>query len=345
MKGLVKYARGPGHMEVRPMEERPLAADEVRIQVEAAGICGSDIHVYRDEIKIPIRVPVVVGHEFSGRVVEVGPQVSQVGVGDRVTAIPGVRVCGVCRYCRSGADNLCPRRESMGYWHDGAFAQTCVAPARRVLALPENVDYRAGALSEPLACAVHAVTELTGVSAGDLVAIVGPGPVGLLCLQVVRAEGGSAMVCGLARDESRLELARQLGADYIVNVEEEDAVEKIRGLSEGYGADVVLECSGSAGGAALALDLVRKQGKYTQVGLFGRPIEIDLEQVVFKELEFTGSIGQKPTAWKRALRLMALGQVRTAELISHQIPLAGWEEAFALFERQEGVKILLDVKD
>ena len=345
MKGLVKYARGEDRMEVREVEARALAPNDVRIRVEATGICGSDIHIYYDAIKIPIRVPVVLGHEFSGTVVEIGTEVEDVRLGERVTAMPSVRVCGVCRYCRTESYNLCIQRESMGYWHDGSFAETCVVPSRCVLALPENVGFRAGALAEPLACAVHAVTELTGVSAGDRVAIVGPGVIGLLCLQVVNAEGGTAIVCGLSRDERRLELARTLGADCVVDVENEDVHGKVRALSEGYGADIVFECSGTQGGVALALELVRKQGKYTQVGLFGRPIQVDLEQVAFKELIFTGSLGQRPSAWRRALKLMEMGKVDMKPLISHEIPLADWRRAFGLFERQEGVKLLLDVKE
>lgn len=344
MKGLVKYARGKGNMEVREVVERPLEAGELRIGVEAAGICGSDLHIYHDEIKIPIRVPVVLGHEFSGRVVEVGAGVPVQRLGQRVTAMPSVRICGVCRYCRQGAYNLCIRRESIGYWHDGAFAPTCVVPDRCALTLPEGVDFCAGALAEPLACAVHAVCEQTRISAGDLVAIVGPGAIGLLCLQVVKAEGAQALICGLEKDAVRLEMARSLGADHIAVVGREDVGERVRALSEGYGADAVLECSGSAAGARLALELVAKGGKYTQVGLFGKPIQIDLEQVAVREVQFAGSFGQKPTAWKRALKLLETGKVDTRRLISHQVPLDHWQEAFDLFERQEGVKILLEVK-
>ena len=344
MQGLVKFARGQGHVEVREVEERPLARGEVRVQVEAAGICGSDLHILHDEIAIPIRVPVVLGHEFSGRVVELGSGADPAWLDRRVTAMPSVRICGTCRYCRQGSYNLCLDRQSMGYWHDGAFAHSCAVPARCLWPLPETLSYRAAALTEPLACAVHAVDELTGVSAGDLVAIVGPGAIGLLCLQVVKAEGGVAVVCGLSKDEARLELARQLGADWTVDVEQEDAAEKVRFLSEGYGADVVLECSGTAGGAGLGLELARKQARYTQVGLFGRPVQVDLDQVAYKELVFTGSLGQKPTAWRRALRLLELGRVCAEPLISHEFALTEWREAFALFERQEGVKILLDVK-
>ncbi len=331
-------------MEVRDVPLRLLAPDEVRIEVEATGICGSDIHIFHDQINIPIRVPVVVGHEFSGRVVEVGAQVEATRLGERVTAMPSVRICGGCRYCRSGAYNLCLQRQSMGYWHDGSFAPFCQVPVRCLWTLPEGVDFVAGALAEPLACAVHAVSELSRVGAGDLVVIVGPGTIGLLCLQVVLAEGGRAVVCGLGRDTERLQLAGRLGAEWVVNLSEEDAGERVKHLTDGYGADLVLECSGVAAGARLALELVRKQGQYTQVGLFGRPVEIDLEQVACKEVVFSGSFGQKPTSWRRALQLLGLGQVDTAALISHRIGLGQWRQAFDLFGCQEGVKLLLEVK-
>lgn len=344
MQGLVKYARGYGNMELRDLDEAPLEPGEVRIGVEAAGICGSDLHIYHDEIKIPIRVPVVLGHEFSGRVVEVGPGVGPALLGQRVTAMPSVRICGVCRYCRQGAINLCINRRSMGYWHDGAFAPSCVVPERCVLVLPDAVDFRSGAMAEPLACVVHAVCEQTQVSAGDLVVIVGPGAIGLLCLQVAKAEGAQVMVVGLEKDRARLELAQSLGADHLGVADSGEVGERVRELSEGYGADVVFECSGHPGGAQLALDLVAKGGRYTQVGLFGKPIQIDLEQVAVREIRFAGSFGQRPSAWKRTLRLLASGRVQTQRLVSHQIPLAQWQRAFDLFERQEGVKILLEVK-
>lgn len=331
-------------MEVREVAEPVPGPGEVLVEVEAAGICGSDLHVYEDAIAIPIRVPVVVGHEFSGVVASIGEGVESVAAGMRVTALPSVRICGDCRYCRSGAINLCLRRESMGYWHDGSFAPLCVVPERCIRELPANVGFRAAALSEPLACAVHAVSELTRVSAGDLVAVVGPGSIGLLCLQVALAEGGRVVVLGRRQDRERLELALRLGADRAVVVEDEDAEAALAELSGGYGADVVLECSGHASGAALSLKLVRKQGKYTQVGLFGAPVVFDLEAVAVKELRFTGSFGQQPTSWSRALQLMRTGKVDAEALISHQLPLAEWREAFSLFERQEGVKLLLDVR-
>ncbi len=344
MRALVKTDRGPGNMEIREVVERPLEADEVRIAIREAGICGSDLHIYHDQINIPIRPPVVVGHEFSGDIAEFGSGIENVSLGDRVTALTAYSYCGLCRYCRTEYYNLCPNRESLGYMHDGAFAPRTIVPARNVLPLPDNVDFRAGAFTEPLACCVHAVTELTGVSAGDRVAIVGPGAIGLLCLQVVLAEGGRAIVLGTGSDAGRLDLARQLGAEFTLNVEENDAHAFALDLTEGYGVDTVLECSGHPGGAQLALQLVRKQGKYTQVGLFGKLITLDFEQIAFKELVVTGSLGQKPTAWKRALQFLASGKIDVHSLISHTFPLSQWQEAFKTFENRQGVKLFFDVK-
>jgi len=344
MKGLVKYARGSGNMEIREVVERKeLEPEEVRVEIRATGICGSDLHIFHDEIQIPMRPPVIIGHEFSGEVVEVGAAVVDLVQGDRVTGVPTVKRCGECRYCRTDFINLCPKRESLGYIHNGSFAPSTVLPARNALKLPETVDYRMGALTEPLACCVHAVTELTGISAGDLVAVVGPGAIGLLCQQVAQAEGGRTVVFGTKRDRHRLELASRLGAERVVNIDEEEAGESLVELSEGYGADVVLECSGHPGGAQLAIDLVRRQGKFTQVGLFGKPIEFDLEQIAYKEIRLTGSLGQKPSAWRRALTLLGAGRIETEPLISHQFALEDWSTAFSVFEKGEGVKLFLDV--
>jgi len=341
LNGVVKYRRGDGFVELQEVEEVPPAPDQVKIEVKVAGICGSDLHIYHDEINIPIRPPVVVGHEFSGVVVEVGAEVDRVRVGDRVTAEPSAYVCGRCRYCRTGYYNLCPERRITGYWTHGAFAEYCTVPGWVVHRLPENVDFLAGALTEPLACCVHGVIEQTGISAGDVVAIVGPGAIGLLSLQLALAEGGTVVVCGTSDDVERLRLASDLGAAVILDVETDDTVERIEEMTEGYGADIVLECSGAAPGARLALDLVRKRGKYTQMGLFGHPIEIDFERIAFKELQVTGFVSQRRPAWERALKLMQNGQVRTDALVTHELPLKEWARAFDMFERREGVKIVL----
>lgn len=340
MKGIVKYAKGEGNVELREVAETPPAPNQVKIEVKASGICGSDLHIYHDHIKIPIRPPVVIGHEFSGVVVEKGGEVGdEIKVGDRVTGEPSIEICGKCRYCRSEYYNLCSDRKVLGYWFNGCFARYCNITF--VHKLPDNVSFEAGAMTELLACCVHGVIEQTVVSAGDFAVITGPGPVGLLAAQVALAEGAVVMVCGTSVDADRLKLAEELGVHYTLDIEQHNPLKRVQELTEGYGADVVLECAGAPAASRLALDLVRKQGKYTQIGLFGRPIEIDFEKIVFKEIQVTGAVSQRRPAWKRALSLMGRGVIQSEKLISHRFPLDEWKKAFDLFERKEGIKLML----
>lgn len=340
MRGVVKYARGDGYVDLRDVEEIPPAPNQVKIEVKASGICGSDLHIYHDRIKIPIRPPVVIGHEFSGVVVDKGDKVDDdIKIGDRVTGEPSIEICGKCRYCRNEYYNLCSDRKVLGYWFNGCFARYCNVTF--VHKLPDNVSFEAGAMTELLACCVHGVIEQTGVSAGDFVAITGPGPVGLFAAQVALAEGGVVMVCGTSADQHRLKLAEELGVHHVLNIDEDDSVKRVKELTEGYGADVVLECSGFPAAARMALDMVRKQGKYTQMGLFGGPIEIDFEKIAFKEIQVTGFVSQRRPAWKRALSLMGRRVIQVEKLISHRFPLDEWREAFDLFERKEGIKLIL----
>jgi L-iditol 2-dehydrogenase len=251
VRGLVKFARGEGFVEVREVEELPPEPHQVKIEVKASGICGSDLHIYHDDINYAIRPPVVIGHEFSGIVVEMGTEVGDdIDIGDRVTAEPSGSICGKCRYCRSEYYNLCPERKVIGYWFNGSFARYCNATF--IHKLPDNVTFRAAAVTELLACAVHGVIEQTGVLAGDFVAVTGPGPLGILSALVAMAEGGVVMLSGISSDAHRLKLAEELGVHYTLNVEEYDGVQRVREMTGGYGADVVLECSGVPSAAHMA---------------------------------------------------------------------------------------------
>ena len=311
MKGVVKYKRGDGFTELRDVEVRKPDAYEVLVEVHSAGICGSDLHIHHDHINIPMNPPVIIGHEFSGTIIERGADVESVEIGERVTVEPGFWICGKCDYCRAGFSNLCSQRQVIGYWHNGAFAKYCTVPEHGLHKLPPNVDFISGALTEPLACCVHGVIEQTKIAAGDFVAITGPGAIGMLSLQLAKAEGGIVAVCGTSGDDNRLKQAEELGADLTLDVDKDDADAVVKEHTNGYGADVVLECSGAAPAARLGLELVRKRGKYTQMGLFGEVINIDFERIAFKELQVTGFIAQKRTAWERALRLMEHGMVST----------------------------------
>ena len=183
--------------------------------------------------------------------------------------------------------------------------------------------------------------ERTGIEENDSVVVVGPGPAGMMAALVAKSAGAVVTLCGTSRDEQRFELARELGFRNIINVEEQNAVKLVKETTGGYGADVVLECSGLAPGARMGLDMVRKRGKYSQFGLFGRSIEIDFEQIAFKELQVTGSIAQHRPSWETALELMSSGAIPNERLISHRLPLENWKQAFDLVEQRQCHKIVL----
>ena len=340
MRSLVKWAAGNGNMELREIPEPSPGPGEVKIAVKAAAICGSDLHIRHGDIGIPMRFPVVPGHEFSGVVVELGTGVAGIKVGDRVTGENTRSSCGTCPQCTTGSYNLCRQRLATGYAFDGAFASHVVVPSIRVHRLPDNVDFRAGALTDPSACAYHAVQELTGIQASDVVLITGPGPMGLFCLQYAKANGGIVILTGAPRDARRLEFGKKLGADHVFSGDGiETAVDRI---TNGKGVDVVLECSGAEPAARLGMKLIRREGRYTQIGIFGRPIQFDLDQVLYKEIRLIGSFSQKFLGWEKALELCSLGKIQVAPLITHRFPLTAWAEAFDLFERGEAIKVVFD---
>jgi L-iditol 2-dehydrogenase len=343
MQAVVKTARGEGNIALQKRPQPRPGPGQVLLAVRAAGICGTDLHIYHDEY--PTQPPVILGHELAGEVAAIGEGVTRVSVGDRVTTETYFHLCGTCRYCRSGQLNLCPERQSIGSGVDGGFAPYVVVPERNNHRLSDTLSFQEAALTEPLACVVHGALELPKVAPGDVAVVAGPGAIGLLTLQVARAAGATVIVLGTAADRRRLTLAQELGATRVIDVSDEDPIPIVRELTAGWGADIVFECSGAGPAALSLLTHARRGGQYAQIGLFGKPVAWDLDQVCMKELRVTGSNASVPSAWRTALRLLADGSVQTAPLISDVYPLAGWEDAFQRFEQRDGVKLLLDPWD
>ncbi len=340
MQAVMKVAPGIGHIAVSDIPEPDPGPNQIKLKVHAAGLCGTDLHIYHDEFKAC--PPVVLGHEVAGEIVEVGKDVPRRLLGARVTSETYFRTCNVCRYCRDGHANLCLDRQSIGSAVNGGFAEYLVVPAQNVHRLPEHISYREGAITEPLACVVHGVLlAAPTVRAGDLAVIAGPGAIGLLTLQILKASHATVVVLGTGADEDRLTLARDLGADYVANVETRNILELIQDVSlQGLGADVVYECSGAGAAAQQLLGLVRRRGRYVQVGLFGKSVAWDLDQVCYKELTVTGSNASTPESWIRAVHLLQNGTVKTGPLITHDFTLSQWEHAFQVFTQKSGVKAL-----
>jgi L-iditol 2-dehydrogenase len=340
VRAVVKVRKGKGFVEARDVPEPQPGPGEVRIRVEYAGICASDLHILNDDIAITIRPPVVMGHEFSGTIDRLGGGVEGWRIGDRVVAEANYEVCGACRYCASGFYNLCAGRKVLGYWYDGAFARYTVVPARRLHALPAGVSFRAGALVEPTACVVHGMCELITIGPGDVVLVTGPGAIGLTALQVAKAAGAKVVVSGTPDDRARLELAKALGADAVVDAGTGDLAKTVGDLTAGAGVDVAVECAGNDRAVRSALDALRRQGRYLQLGLLGRDMQLSFDTILYKELAVTGSISSRDVSWRRAIELIARGDVRPESLVSAEFPLDGWKEAFRIQAGRTGLKIL-----
>lgn len=338
MQGVAKLAPGNGHVGLLDIPIPEIRPGHVLIDVKAAGVCGTDIHIYHGEYDS--NPPVIMGHEVAGVVAEIGDGVTNCQIGDRVTCETYFYVCGRCHFCRSGLPNLCPNRKSIGSGVHGGFTRYLLVPDHNIHHLPANVDEIAGALSEPLTCCVHAL-ERTRVEPGETVVVSGPGAIGLLMAQVVKAAGGTTVVLGTDVDATRLAMANELGSDLTINVMVDDAKAIIDEQTDGVGADVVFECAGAAASAQSCLELVRRRGRYGQVGLFGRRIEWDLDLVAYKELEVHGTFAHLPSAWRKALKLMAAEKVQTRPLVSAIMPITEWQAAFDAFERRDGLKIVL----
>jgi L-iditol 2-dehydrogenase len=317
--------------------------DEVLIRVKTCGVCGSDVHGM-DGSTGRRRPPIVMGHEAAGTIAEVGPDVSGWQPGDRVTFDSTVW-CGTCWHCRRGEINLCDNRQVLGvscaeYRRDGAFAEFVVVPARILYRLPDSLSFEDAALVEALSIAVHGASR-TPICLGDAGLVVGAGMIGLLAVQALKMRG-CALVAAADVAPDRLELARKLGADAVIDTRTEDAAAAMRRLTDGRGADVVLEAVGLAPTVKLAVESVRKGGALTLVGNFAPEVELPLQSVVTREVTLYGSCASRGE-YPACLDLMARRVVDVRPFISAVVPLAEGPAWFTrLHEREPGLlKVIL----
>jgi len=324
---LAKLAPGPGHVALAERPEPSAGPGHVVLDVVAAGICGTDLHIEDDEF--PSRPPVTLGHEVSGVVAELGDGVDAGWFGARVVTETYFSTCGACAWCRSGRRNLCPERRSIGSAVDGGFAPRVELPVGNLHRIPDWLDGMAAAMMEPLACCCQSLPDGL-IGHGDEVLVVGPGPVGLLAAQAAAAAGGPVHVRGAPRDAGRLALAATLG--YATSTTEDDAPGEF---------DVVVECSGHETGMAVALESARRGARYVQIGLAGKPVVVPFDLVCFKELTVTSGNASTSASWRRAVALVESRAVVLEPLLSAAVPLDRWEQAFADTRAAIGVKYVL----
>lgn len=339
---LVKFGETDGDVEVREIAKPEMRADRVLLRVDAAGVCGSDLHMWRHHHSWQIKMPLVLGHEFCAVIEDVGESVTGFEVGQRVACETAAEVCGRCAYCLAGKYNLCPNRLGYGATFDGAFTHTVLARPEILHHVPDSVPSSHAALTEPICVAYSAVVEKTLVDPGDIVVVQGPGPIGILCQQLVQLRGAShVVVLGTNSDAKRLKVAQELGATYTLNVEEEDPVDLIKTLGDGFGADVVVDCTGVSRALKQALELVRPAGRITKVGWGPEHLNFNLDPLVMKAVTLQGSFSHTFGTWERALRLLSTGQIDLGPVIGGVHDLSDWHHAFSTMEAGECVKSVL----
>ena len=339
MKAIVKTKKEPG-VEVKDVNVPEVTDTDMLVRVKAASVCGSDVHVYEWTPSYEwMPLPVILGHEFSGEVVSVGSKVKTVAVGDRITAMPGM-ACSRCDYCQVGRPDLCRRRISLGLGGDGAFAEYIrLTAATTTFKLPETLSYEAASLTEPLSVVLRAV-DLATLRVGQTAAVLGPGPIGLLAMQLVKLSGVSLlMVAGAAPDTKRLALATELGADVTIDVTKEDPVKRAIALTR-RGFDVVLEASGSPKSVPQALQMVKPGGKVILIGIHPAPGEIPTTDVVRQSKSIIGAYGYDADIWNRAIMLLNTKRVKVESMISHRLPLTDANHGFEMLAKKEATKVI-----
>jgi len=343
MAAVVHYALRPGAVELREVPTpTELADDEVLLRSAAIGVCGSEVHQYHNTQSWPVKVPVILGHEFCGVVAEVGRAVHGFREGDRVASETAARICGQCAYCRSGEYNLCPKRLGFGYGVDGAMAELVRVPFRCLHHLPDAVTFDKAALTEPCCVAYNATCVKTHIRPGDSVLVLGPGPIGLLCLALAKLSGaGWVGASGLEQDKLRLSLAESLGADQTLMGGPDEVKEVVRSVGDGLGVDVVIDATGHSATLELALAAVRPAGQVTKVGWGPQPLAFSLDPLVQKAVRLRGSFSHNFAIWEKVIGLLASGVLDPHPLVGRVGPLSGWRSCFEEMASGEIVKGVL----
>ena len=345
MAAVVQYDLKPGSVEVRELPIPEIGEDEVLLRVGGVSVCGSDVHQYHGSQSWAVNTPVVLGHEFGGTIAAIGKRVKNFKEGDRVVSETASYICGKCMMCRTGDYNLCPERKGFGYGINGGMADYVCVPERCLHPIPDTLPFERAALTEPCCVGYNAVAVKSNVKPGDIVVILGPGPIGLLCAEMARLSGaGTLIVTGTAQDESRLAAARELGVTRTINVQETDLVEFVRNLGDGLGADLVVDAAGSSAALKQALEIVRPGGQITKVGWGPQPLNFSLDPLVQKAVTLQGSFSHTFRNWEKVVAMLDAKQINLDPIISRIAEFNDWKDCFDGMHDGKYVKAVLQPK-
>jgi len=343
MKAIVKKSSEALSLAVVDMPKPEPKYGEVLIRMKATGICYTDVSILNNRYKgrKPVPIPVILGHEGAGIVAELGEGVKGIAVGDRVS-LEALYGCGKCVQCNDGFKNMCSDWEHTGITRHGTFAEYMVIPAGLAHRIPDTMAFEDAAFMEPLSLVVRSLEHVKPM-VGDSVAIIGPGSLGMFHLQALRAAGASTIiVIGLEQDRKKFEIAKQLGADHIVNASQENPVDRVRALTEGLGADIVVETASSPKATTLAVEIAAPRGRVLLFGLYPEAT-ISPVQLLRRGLTIYGDVGLVPRHFRRAIQWVATGKVSAKKMITKRFSLDQAQEAFDSVGQGETVKVLFEV--
>ena len=332
---VVNFAPEAGSVEVRDFAKPTIGPDDVLVEVAAVGVCGSDLHQWTASHSWPVNYPVVLGHEFAGRIVELGGNVSAWKEGDRIASETAAVIDPNNPMSRRGLYNLDPTRKGFGYGVDGAMTRFARVPARCLHRVPEALPLEHAALTEPCCVAYNSVVKNTRIEPGDRVLVIGPGTIGILCAAMARLAGGDVAVLGLESDAVRMKIAEQYGCTTLT-----DATQWCN-ERDGLGADVVIDAAGVSATLKIAIDLVRPAGWITKVGWGPKPLGFNIDPLVQKNVTLQGSFSHHWTIWERVLALLASGQLDVKPIIGGTWPIEKWHDAFEAMHAGQIVKSVL----
>lgn len=334
--GVVNFSSEPHSVELREIPRPEAGPDDIVLAVEAVGVCGSDLHQWTSSHSWKVNYPVVLGHEFGGRIAELGSAVRGWKEGDRVVSETAAVIDPDSPLTRAGLYNLEPSRKGFGYGVNGAMTRYVRVPARCLHRVPENLPMEQAALTEPCCVAYNAVINNAKVRPGDRVVVLGPGPIGILCAAMARLAGAQVALVGLERDRVRLEKAKAYGCEIIVGDPSEWA--KAR---DGLGVDGVIDAAGVSAALKTAMEIVRPNGWISKVGWGPQPLNFSLDPLVMKNITLQGSFSHNWPIWERVLALLSSGQLDVRPIIGGTWGLESWHEAFEKMHGGAIVKAVL----
>jgi threonine 3-dehydrogenase len=342
MIAVVKQKREAG-AKLEEVEIPTLGPEDVLVKVKATALCGTDLHIYEWSTwaqNAGIEPPLIMGHEFSGEIVDVGDAVVDLSPGDYIageTHIP----CGKCYQCKNGLQHICGNLRIYGVHTNGCFGEYTKIPAICARKIPSSISPEMGAVLEPLGTALR--TSLGIKVSGKNVAVLGCGPIGLFAVASSRAMGAATIIATEIVNE-RLQLSKEVGADVSLNPTKEDMVGEILKMTKGVGVDAFIDASGSVEAIKQGFKSLRKGGEVALIGLPSEPIELNLgPDIVFKEAKITGIHGREMfRTWTKMENMLDKGLLNIDPIISHVKPLSKFEEAFDLIKTGKGCKVILD---